>query len=552
MGLKMNIKSSMDIIFNNSELSSDGLDSIKILRNQPASFQLAYRYDNDADNMQFNTRKLKIEPESAIKDFITLYYVNTVPATVVGGMTMDDWFITKEPTMYPDPCEKICDNIVPSVSGVTSSIWININEDAKFITPGEYDIKIKLYNLREENSFCEKSVKIHIIDETLGEQKRYVTNWFHYDCISELSGKKMFTKGFYKVFEKYVSLAVKNGQNTILTPAFTPPLDTEVGCERKTAQLVKVEKVGDKYIFDFSKMKEYTDFCLKIGIKYFEHSHFFTQWGAKAAPKVVVKENGKYKKLFGWHTDARGKEYLEFLKAYIKGLKAFMQENNLSDRFVFHVSDEPTAKHIETYKPASDFIHKELKGFIICDALHDIRFYNEGIVTTPVPCTITADDFIGKAEDMWIYYTGGESIEYLTNRGIGTPVERQRILGIQIYYYDIKGFLHWGFNAHHNVLCKKIINPYISPDMGKEFMSGTSYLVYPQKDGANGSIRLFTHRDAFLDVTLLEKAESIVGREKVKKIIEEIMPGFNLRYKVKVEQIQKLTRTIIDLIEKAL
>ena len=151
---------------------------------------------------------------------------------------------------------------------------------------------------------------------------------------------------------------------------------------------------------------------------------------------------------------------------------------------------------------------------------------------------------------MWVYYTGGESKEYLTNRGIGTPAERQRILGIQLYYYDIKGFLHWGYNAHHNVLCKKIINPYISPDMGKEFMSGTSYLVYPSSSGANPSIRLFNHRDAFLDLALLEKAETIIGRDGVIRIIDEVMPDFSLRYKVTKEQIEHLIEKIIEVIEK--
>ncbi|MBE7046034.1 MAG: DUF4091 domain-containing protein [Ruminococcaceae bacterium] len=552
MSIKAYIKSSMDIVFADSQIKEDSFSEIKALSNQPVSFQLAYVFENDDEHMIYKTRNLKVEIESEIKDYINLYYVNTVPATVIGGLTFDDWFVTTKPTLYPDPCERINDGKVAAVSFQWASIWVNINEDAEDIPSGEYEIRIKLSNLRdnEETKEFEKVIKIKIADAKLNEQKRYVTNWFHYDCISELSGTKPFSKEFYKFFKEYVSLAVKNGQNTILTPAFTPALDTEIGCERKTAQLVAIEKTGDKYTFDFSKLKEFTDFCQSIGMKYFEHTHFFTQWGAKAAPKIVVKENGKNKKLFGWHTDATGKEYHSFLKAYIKELKRFMKQNQLTDKFVFHVSDEPSIRNKDTYVSASKLIHNELKGFIICDALHDVRFYDEGIVSTPVPCTIKAYDFIGKAENMWMYYTGGETVEYLTNRGIGTPAERQRILGIQLYYYDIKGFLHWGYNAHHNVLCKKIINPYISPDMGKEFMSGTSYLVYPSSSGANPSVRLFNHRDAFLDLALLEKAETIIGRAAVIKIIDEIMPDFSLRYRVKKEQIELLTKKIIEVIEK--
>ena len=64
--------------------------------------------------------------------------------------------------------------------------------------------------------------------------------------------------------------------NTVLLPAFTPPLDTPVGKERPTAQLVGVTLKNGGYSFDFSLMERYIRIMLKCGIKYFEHSHLFT------------------------------------------------------------------------------------------------------------------------------------------------------------------------------------------------------------------------------------------------------------------------------------
>ena len=49
--------------------------------------------------------------------------------------------------------------------------------------------------------------------------------------------------------------AVKNGMNMVLMPAFTPPLDTPVGKERKTVQLVGVDFDGKNYKFDFSLLE---------------------------------------------------------------------------------------------------------------------------------------------------------------------------------------------------------------------------------------------------------------------------------------------------------
>ena len=542
----------MDTIFYDSLLCEDSFDEIKILKNQPASFQMAYLFENEDEDTANITPKLTVNIESEISDCISLYSVENVGANLIGPGKTDDWYVSKKPGLYPDVCKKIKDNIVRCVSYQWGSLWVNINEDKEILKPGEYEIKISLICKRKFIYECEKTVKVNVIDDTILPHKRYVTNWMHYDCVSHFCEAKPFSKKFYKAFRSYLTLAAQNGQNTVLFPAFTPPLDTEKGCERMTAQLVNIEKTDNGYLFDFSKAKEFVNICRECGIQYFEHCHFFTQWGAKAAPKIVVKVNGKNKKLFGWHTDSIGDEYLGFLKEYIKAFKKFMKENKLTDNFVFHVSDEPNSKHMDTYGPASEFVHKELKGYIICDALAEYEFYESGVVTTPVAATNTADDFIGKAEDMWIYFTGGLTIENLTNRIIGVPYERQRILGVQMYYYDIKGFLQWGFNAHHNFLCKEIINPYISCDMNKEFTAGTSYLVYPEKDCATPSVRLFIHRETFNDISLLEKLETMVGRERVIEIIEEAMPGINLRYRVTKEQFDTLYNKVIEEIEKSI
>ncbi len=49
-------------------------------------------------------------------------------------------------------------------------------------------------------------------------------------------------------------MVVDNGINMILTPLFTPPLDTKVGGERPTVQLVDVNMDGDKYTFNFDNL----------------------------------------------------------------------------------------------------------------------------------------------------------------------------------------------------------------------------------------------------------------------------------------------------------
>ena len=100
----------------------------------------------------------------------------------------------------------------------------------------------------------------------------------------------------------------------ILTPQFTPPLDTAVGGERTTIQLVDVSLREGKYAFDFTKLKRWVDMCQRVGIKYFEMSHLLPSEGAVAAPKVMGVVDGEYRQLFGWDTPAVGGEYTEFYK----------------------------------------------------------------------------------------------------------------------------------------------------------------------------------------------------------------------------------------------
>ena len=81
-------------------------------------------------------------------------------------------------------------------------------------------------------------------------------------------------------------------------------------------QLIDILQDADgSYKFDWSRLKRWCDLCLRNGIKYLEIPHLFTQWGAKAAPKIVVTVDGKnVKKVRMAYTGTR---FLvsEFLKA---------------------------------------------------------------------------------------------------------------------------------------------------------------------------------------------------------------------------------------------
>ena len=75
---------------------------------------------------------------------------------------------------------------------------------------------------------------------------------------------------------------------------------------------------------------------LKCGIKYFEHSHLFTQWGAKASPKIIADTESGKKRIFGWETDSRSEEYKRFLREYLKALMPFLKRLGIKSNTFFH------------------------------------------------------------------------------------------------------------------------------------------------------------------------------------------------------------------------
>ena len=142
----------------------------------------------------------------------------------------------------------------------------------------------------------------------------------------------------------------------ILTPIFTPPLDTAVGSERPTNQLVDVFLHNGEYSFNFEKLGYWIKLCKKYGIRYYEISHLFTQWGAKYTPKIIAETDEGVKRIFGWDVEAVSDEYKKFIDSFMPQLIAFLKQEKVFDNCFFHVSDEPTKEHVEQYRAARELI----------------------------------------------------------------------------------------------------------------------------------------------------------------------------------------------------
>lgn len=511
----------------------------KMLKGERFSYQIAYKSDE-----RF-TSTVKIESE--LEKYITIRAVGNVPSELPCYPDKTLYAERTEPGLFPDVLFPVKDSHFIKPSN-WFSLWITV-ELPENVEAGKYDIKVKLY--KDEEELSSNKLTLTVIDAVLPEQTLINTEWFHADCIADYFKVPVFSEEHWTYIESFMEAFLKCGNNMILTPVFTPPLDTDIGGERTTVQLVDVKKENGAYSFNFDKFRRWVELAKKVGIKYFEISHLFSQWGAFAAPKVMAEVDGEYKRIFGWETEAAGEEYSTFLHTFLPELIKVIEELEIKDVTVFHVSDEPSEEQVESYAKAKNVVADILKDFTIIDALSDYDFFEKGFIKQPIPATSSIEEFIEKGfENRWTYYCCGQG-EDLSNRFFGMPLSATRILGTQLYIHEIKGFLQWGFNFYNSAKSLRHISPYEVTDADCAFPSGDSFLVYPYDNGAIMSVRGEVIFESLQDMRAMQLLESLVGREKILKKLDKKFGDIKFRFYPRgTEATLAIRETINDMIAK--
>lgn len=505
------IFSSLEKIFPNEPLPENTLPALSVLKNEKADFQIAFSVQK-GDTVSFSAG-------GELSAYLRFFTVRLIPAGLNAPKKSDDYFISKNKTEYPELLWPIANEFTAEYDGV-NTVWCEI-VPSPLLPAGKHtiDFQIKV----GENPPMHCSIDITVIDAELPKQELIYTNWFHSDCLMEYYKIPVFSEKYWRVTESFLKRANEYGMNCVLTPLFTPPLDTQVGKERPTVQLVDVKVIGNnQYAFGFEKLDSWLSMCDRCGIEYYEMSHLFTQWGAKHAPKIMAEVNGETKQIFGWKTRAAGKEYKTFLHQFSAALIEYIDRKGIREKCLFHVSDEPSGLMIFSYKKASRIVHECFKGFKIIDALSDYRVFKMGLIELPVPANDHIKPFIGKVKELWTYYCCVQADHYVSNRFFSMPSARTRVLGLQLYKFDVRGFLHWGYNFYFSQYSKGLIDPYQVTDAGGSFSSGDSFVVYPGENGEPlDSLRLHVFYNGLEDMLALKLLESKIGKEKTDAILEE-------------------------------
>lgn len=520
---KIKAVTSMEKIFADREPSGEGFTgALTALRGETVSFQIACWQDG----MRKQRGAVSVScDQPGIR--VRVRYVDNVPCAYpchTNGRRDED-YLTDKPGLYPDPLREIPDYGFSLISGQWRSVWVDLMPDES-AGKGRYPVTIHVISKGEngeaDSTIGSVTVCLEVLNAALPELDIPHTEWFHCDCLANYYHTEVFSERHWQIIENFLRTAAAHHCNMILTPIFTPPLDTAIGGERRTVQLVEVAVRSDgTYAFGYDRLERWISMCRRLGFQYFELSHLFSQWGAVAAPKIVGCVNGAEQKLFGWDTDATGPVYQNFLHQFLPSLKQELSKLGVLDQTYFHISDEPSGDQLESYRRARASVEKDLAGCHTMDALSDYSFYQMGLVETPVCATNHIKPFLeNRPPHLFGYYCTAQW-DRVSNRFIVQPGYRTRALGMQLYKENIDGFLHWGYNFYNSEYSLCSIDPFTCTDADGAFPSGDPFIVYPGADAEPvESLRLMLMDEAFSDFCAARLLEKITSREEVLRVLD--------------------------------
>lgn len=527
MALNLKLMNSMVKIFENKDPHSPPeCNIIAALKGQSVFFQVAFK--------ACENQTVTVKTDSPLGEAVTLKTVESIYLKLTNHekelirLNLEGGYevVHNKDGRYPDYLREIKDGKVKVKKNKYRALWCEVCV-SKGVPADTYPITISVTEANGEVSSVTQNVTVY--DATLPEQTFLHTNWFHADCLADYYKTEAFSEKHWRICRNFVKKAIERGINVIYTCQFTPALDTAVGGERTTAQLVDVYCNDGKWSFCFDKLKRWIDMCLELGAKRIEFSHLFTQWGAEAAPKIMATVDGEYKRVFGWDTKVCDGAYPAFLSEYLPALTSKLREWGVADICIFHISDEPNGERLKTYLAAKEVVTPHLKGLYVSDAMSHIELYEAGACEHPVPRLTSALDYFGKVKDLWVYYCCYPQYE-TTGRFMFQTLSKVRSLGVQCFKYQLSGFLHWAYNFYNSRWSLDHIDPYgkrvHSVQEGLDctpFPAGDSFVVYPGKGGVpEESPRLIAMYEAMCDQRALAYLSELTSYEYTNGIIEEL------------------------------
>lgn len=445
---------------------------------------------------------------------IATHRVDLVPVQLPAFPGHDENYLEDVPSLLPDV-------LVPLGGGEPvplgwlgwSSVWIDLTPVAANAGP------LTVRAVVDEEVVFEQQVALEVTPVEAPASRLTHLAWLHADGLAHHHDTPVWSELHWTAIANHVTAAVQMGVTAILTPVWTPPLDTAVGHTRLPVQLLGIGWDDEGYHFDTTRLDRYLAVLTDAGARQVEVPHLFTQWGATATPQVWVDSAEGPEQRFGWHVGALDESYRQFLTELIPFLREHLESSWGVENVIWHVSDEPQPEQLASYTAARASVAGLLEGAVVVDALSSPEFV--GVVDHPVVATDHVHGFVSRGLPAPMVYYCISQNRAVSNRFIAQHAVGARHLAGQLFAQRATGFLHWGFNFYLTQFGLAPLDPFRDTSAGGRFLSGDAFIVYPGPEGACWpSLRHRVLAEMTCDLRVMHWAQDLVGRDAVLAVVD--------------------------------
>lgn len=524
----------------------DEVDTIRIAKGEVASVQIVVKADAPVQNMRAEVTS--ISSETAVLNGKTGWVGYVHVGRSYNPPSKD--IIRSQSGFFPDPI--LPDSAFSVGTGEPQPLWITVPTAAE-TEAGLYKGTVKITGeIGNRKKSWTKDFFIRVYPVTLEKSPLFITNWsahFNPVTLSFLNNNEPvegYSPLYWELIEMHAEMMASHRQNV---HRIYPVWHT----------LYKYE--NGKYTFDFSRFDKEAEIFDAVGaLERIEGGHLAWRSGAwddpffvevplpdneetrelRVSPNPTKVENGIRFTLLPVD-DERAKN---FLTQFLPALKEHLEKRGWLDRYMQHISDEPTAKNADSYVAISNYIRQFLPGVKILDAILTSKELAGAIDVWIPQLDILHRDFNfykelkKEGKEIWFYTCVGPRGNY-ANRFIEQPLNQTRYLHWINYKYDVTGYLHWGLNYW----VKDQLHADASRDRGR-LPAGDNCIIYPGYRKLYSSIRFEAMRDGIDDYQLLKMVEK-KDEKRARGFANSIILNFN-EYDGSIRHFRNIRKQMLD------
>jgi len=466
-------------VFGDAEPPAEaGVVKLRAARNEYEPGQVAFRSTKPLRAVRVDLSRLKhADAKGAIGgDNFTWNFVGFIPLRK-NTRGSERIRLRAAPCEVPDPLLEA--RAIDVEAGKTQPVWLTVRvpEDA---APGLYRGEISIV---AGDARVAVPIELTVDPFTLPDERHlFVTNWFNTSRIARAHKVEHWSEEFWTTLERYARNMAAHRQNVVYTPW----------------TLIEVTREPDgKLALDYRRFDRYVELFERAGVAErieLRHVGHFGKggWGGKEIVLTNIsatdRKTGKRVRL--------GPE--KGLAPLLADLERHLAQRGWLEKAMIHVADEPSIGNVESWREASEFVHRAAPRIRRIDAIETLDF--SGALEVWVPKLSHYDRWRAAYEarrgnnELWFYICCHPYGNLYPNRFLDYPLSRVRVLHWINFAYDLKGYLHWGLNAWRD-------DPFGTPS--DRLPPGDTHVIYPGSKGPLNSIRWEIQRESIEDFEYL-------------------------------------------------